>query len=285
METLAPVELDLETLRRVVEQEGGCLAWGGTVRLIPADDTFVRIERELDVDTEGQLVASVLSKKIAAGSTHVVMDIPMGPTAKVRTANAARALRSRIEAVAARFGLAVRCLLTDGSQPVGHGVGPALEALDVLAVLHNAAEAPDDLRQRAALLAGAALEIGGRAAPGEGQALALKTLASGQAWRKFQAICEAQGGLRVPPVADHISPIRARCAGRLEAIDNRKLARLAKLAGAPDAKTAGVRLRVRLDDIVATGDILLEVHAETPGELGYALAYAQSADDMFDIRP
>jgi thymidine phosphorylase len=92
METMAPVNLDLATLRRVVETEGGCLAWGGSMHLSPADDIFVRIERELDIDTEGQLIASVLSKKIAAGSTHVVIDIPVGPTAKVRSLGAAREL-------------------------------------------------------------------------------------------------------------------------------------------------------------------------------------------------
>ena len=95
METLAPVDLDLATIRRVVGQEGGCIAWGGAVHLSPADDIFVRVERELDVDTEGQLIASVLSKKIAAGSNHVVLDIPIGPTAKVRTEEAARRLGDR----------------------------------------------------------------------------------------------------------------------------------------------------------------------------------------------
>src|SRR3546814_521628 len=173
METLAPVDLDLAALQRVVEQEGGCIAWGGAVHLSPADDKFVRIERELDVDTEGQLIASVLSKKIAAGSTHVVIDIPVGPTAKVRSKESARHLAERMRAVAARSGLEARCLLTDGTQPVGRGVGPALEARDVLAVLRNAPEAPDDLRRRAAVLAGAVLEIGGKAEPGQGVSLAL----------------------------------------------------------------------------------------------------------------
>ncbi|HRD46405.1 MAG TPA: thymidine phosphorylase, partial [Caulobacter sp.] len=131
METLAPVDLDLAAMRRVVEAEGGCIVWGGAVRLSPADDIFIRIERVLDVDTEGQLIASVLSKKIAAGSTHVVLDIPVGPTAKVRSEEAGERLAERLTSTAARFGLSARCIQTDGSQPVGRGVGPALEALDV----------------------------------------------------------------------------------------------------------------------------------------------------------
>lgn len=283
METLAPVELDMATLKRVVEREGGCIAWGGAVHLSPADDIFVRVERELDVDTEGQLVASVLSKKIAAGSTHVVIDIPVGATAKVRGEDAANHLAARLAAVAARFGLSTTCVQTDGSQPVGRGIGPALEALDVLAVLQNGPEAPDDLRRRAAALAGAALEIGGKAAKGEGTSLALETLVSGRAWSKFEAICRAQGGLRTPPRASHVQPLAAARAGRVVHINNRKLARLAKLAGAPVAKAAGVHMEVRLGDEIDRGQPLLHVHAETTGELAYALDYAAGAGDIIEV--
>lgn len=283
METLAPVDLDIAALKRVVEAEGGCIAWGGAVHLSPADDIFVRVERELDVDTEGQLIASVLSKKVAAGSTHVVIDIPVGPTAKVRSEEAATHLATRITAVAARFGLTTQCLLTDGTQPVGRGIGPALEALDVLAVLQNAPDAPADLRTRGAILAGAALEIGGKAKNGEGLALALETLADGRAWKKFEAICVAQGGMRTPPKALHVHPLAAPYAGRVIHINNRKLSRLAKLAGAPEAKAAGIHLNVRLGDEVDRGQPLLYLHAETGGALAYALDYAAGAEDIIEI--
>ena len=285
METLAPVDLDIVTLRRVVEAEGGCIAWGGAVHLSPADDIFVRVERELDIDTEGQLIASVLSKKISAGSTHVVIDIPVGPTAKVRSEEVAGHLAERMGAVAARFGLSAICLQTDGSQPVGRGIGPALEALDVLAVLQNASSAPDDLRRRAATLAGAALEIGGRAEKGEGTRLALETLADGRAWTKFEAICEAQGGMRTPPTAANVHPLVAPHAGRIVHIDNRRLARLAKLAGAPEAKAAGVRMDVRLGDEIDKGQPMLHVHAETRAELAYALEYAARSGDIVKVEP
>ena len=128
MEVMAPVGLDVKQMRRVVESEGGCIVWGGNVRLSPADDLLIRVERPLDFDSEGHLVASVLSKKIAAGSTHVVIDMPVGPTAKVRSVEAARALRERFETVGAALGISVDVQVSDGSQPVGRGIGPALEA-------------------------------------------------------------------------------------------------------------------------------------------------------------
>jgi len=283
METLAPVGLDLPAMRRVVDQEGGCIVWGGAVSLSPADDMLIRVERPLGLDSDGLLVASVLSKKIAAGSTHVVIDIPVGRTAKVRSPVAAAALGGRLIEVGTALGLAIDVVQSDGAQPVGRGIGPALEAWDVLAVLRNEAGAPDDLRQRAVTLAGRLLELGGKALPGQGVAQAAEVLASGAAWRKLQAICAAQGGMREPPRAAHTHVITAQHAGKVVAVDNRRLARLAKLAGAPKASAAGLLLHVALGSSVEVGQPLYTVHAESPGELAYALSYAQAQEDLYTI--
>lgn len=283
METLAPVDLSLADIRRVVEQESGCVVWGGAVRLSPADDILIRIERALDIDSEGQLVASVMSKKIAAGSTHLVLDIPVGPTAKVRSEAAGRALAARLTMVGDAFGLKSVTVFTDGSQPVGRGIGPALEAMDVLAVLQQAQHAPGDLRERACTLAGALLELGGRAEPGAGKALAESTIADGRAWAKFQRICEAQGGMRVPPVARQRMPLVAPHRGTVRSIDNRRIARVAKLAGAPGSKAAGVEMHVTLGAAVEEGQPLCSVCSDTTGELQYALDYARDVLAIFEI--
>jgi thymidine phosphorylase len=209
METLAPVDLDLPAIRRVVERESGCVVWGGAVRLSPADDILIRVERALDIDSEGQLIASVLSKKIAAGSTRLVIDMPVGPTAKVRSPEAAQALSSALSDVAQVFGLETTVVIADGAQPVGRGIGPALEARDVLAVLQQTAHAPQDLQAHACKLAGALLELGGKVGKGGGASLAAQTLRDGRAWQKFQRICEAQGGMRTPPHARQRRPLPA----------------------------------------------------------------------------
>lgn len=283
MQTVAPVELDLDTMRRVVEQEGGCIAWGGAVNLSPADDILIRVERPLDLDSEGQLVASVLSKKIAAGSTHVLLDIPMGATAKVRSIEAAATLSEALRAVGAAMGLQIRTVATDGTQPVGRGIGPALEAMDVLKVLRGEPDAPADLRERALMLAGGVLEMGQVAPLGKGLALAERTLASGRAWAKFQAICRAQGGMREPELAPYSAVIEAEQAGTVREIDNRRLARLAKLAGAPQAPSAGVMFHTPLGTRVERGQPLLTVYAQSPGELAYALNYAGRQDHLIDL--
>ncbi len=273
METLTRVDLDLPAMRSVVEREGGCLVWGGALSLSPADDILIRVERPLDLDSDAQLVASILSKKIAAGATHAVIDISVGATAKVRSDAAAHMLRGMLEQVAAAHGLQLKVVLTCGSQPVGRGVGPALEAHDVLAVLRGAATAPIDLRMRALLLAGELLEFCGHSIAGTGKSEAWRLLDSGLAWSKFQAICEAQGGLREPGVAPLREPVKSGRSGFVSDIDNRRLARLAKLAGAPGSPTAGIELHVKLGDHVQRGSALFTLHAESPGELAYAKQY------------
>jgi thymidine phosphorylase len=225
----------------------------------------------------------VLSKKIAAGSTHLVIDLPFGPTAKLRTRESAETLSQGLVQVAETFGLKSRMVLTDGAQPVGRGIGPALEAHDVLAVLQSAPSAPQDLRDRAITLAAALLELAGTASEGKGEELAIKALEDGSAWRKFQRICEAQGGMRVPPTARQQRPMLAERSGRVSSIHNRKIARLAKLAGAPDDKAAGVELHVAVGDPVDVGLPLCTVHADSPGELAYAYDYAALNHDIIKI--
>ncbi|TWO72705.1 thymidine phosphorylase family protein [Caenimonas sedimenti] len=283
METLAPVDLDVARIRRVVERTGACIVWGGAVRLSPADDILIRVERPLDLDSQGQLVASILSKKIAAGATHVLIDMPVGPTAKVRSDADAAHLSRLLHAVGAALELTIRVAPTDGLAPVGRGIGPALEARDVLAVLRGGAGAPVDLAGRACSLAGEILEMGGMAAAGAGRALAQEVLRDGRAWRKFQEICEAQGGMREPPVAAHVREVPAARSGLVAAVDNRRLARIAKLAGAPKTACAGIDLHVVPGDFVERGQALFTLHAGSPGTLAYALDYALQQPEAIQV--
>ncbi len=275
METMAPVNLSLDEVRRVVDREGGCIVWGGAVELSPADDLIIKVERALDIDSPGQMVASVLSKKAAAGSTRVVIDIPVGGTAKVRSEIDAKELEFYFRKVGRAIGLDVRILITDGTQPVGRGIGPALEALDVLAVLRQERSRPMDLEERAAQLAGAILEMGGKAAAGEGTAAALGLLGSGAAWQKFKAICNAQGGFREPIPGSLQEAVYTKKEGTVTAIDNRRLAMTAKLSGAPTHPGAGVLLHCKIGQELRKGGPMFTLFAETQGELNYAKMYLE----------
>lgn len=273
MEVLAPVELDLARMRKVVEQENGCIIWGGMVTLSPADDIMIRVERAIDLDSEGQMVASILSKKIAAGSTHILIDIPIGPSVKVRSQWMADLLQDYLQTIGEVLGAKVHCVFTDGTQPVGRGIGPALEARDILAVLQGDPNAPQDLRERALMLAGRLLEFSTKVPVGKGREIATHILNSGRAWEKFKAICLAQGGLFEPPVATYTYAITAKTRGIVTKINNRQLARIAKFAGAPSAKAAGVEFLAPLGTLIEKDQPLFIIHAMSQGELNYALDY------------
>ena len=283
MEVLTNVNLSGEEIKRVVEQEGGCLVWGGTAELSPADDILIKVEKALDIDSEGQLIASVLSKKAAAGATHVVIDIPVGETAKVRSEEAAQKLKEHMEAVGDAVGLKIKVVITNGSQPVGRGIGPNLEAVDVLLVLQNKENAPQDLKERALLLAGHLLELSEKVAPEKGLEIAKELLESGKAYAKFEAICRAQGRFSKTYVAPYQFEMHAPKRGTVKKINNRKIAKLAKLSGAPQSKLAGISMNVRLDDEIEKGELLYRLHAETTGELNYALEYYENHDDIIEI--
>lgn len=283
MEVLAPVMLDLPKMREVVEKENGCIVWGGSVDLSPADDILIRVERALNLDSDGQLVASVLSKKVAAGSSHVVIDIPIGPTAKIRDKKEAEKLKQNFDIVSKKLGLTIKIVFSDGTKPIGRGVGPALEAKDVVAVLQNKKDAPQDLRNQALFLAGQVLEFSPKVKKNQGLELATEILTSGKAWKKFQAICEAQGGMREIPKAKYTHTVAACQDGVVASINNRRLATIAKLAGAPRAKAAGIELHVNVGSKVNKDQPIFTIHAEAKGELKYAVSAIRSEHDVMQI--
>lgn len=283
MEVMTRVDLSIVEMKAVVDKENGCLIWGGSVQLSPADDILISVEKALDVDSEGQMIASVLSKKAAAGSTHVLIDIPVGKTAKVRTKEEALRLQFYFKAVGDAIGLNISVIITDGAQPIGKGIGPALEAMNVLSVLRNEKDCPQDLKLRSIELASELFAMSGEFKKGEEKKIALEILESGKALKKFMTICEAQGGFKEPQFAKYRFDVLAEANGVIKEIDNRKLARIAKLAGAPQSSRAGVRFSGALNTRVSRGDLLFSIYADAKGELDYAIDYLKTNNTIINI--
>lgn len=271
MEVLAHVELSPRELHDIVRKHHACLAWGGTAHLAPADDILIAVERPLGIDSHGQMIASILSKKLAAGSTHLLIDIPVGPSAKVRHMQEALQLRKLFEYTGDRLGIHLEVIITDGSQPVGRGIGPVLEARDVMQVLNNDPEAPADLRQKALRLAGRLLEFDPDVRGGYGYNIARDILDSGRALIKMEAIIEAQGKQKEDYQVGKLHfDVCANSAGVVTSIDNYLLAKMARLAGAPIDKGAGVDLLKKLGDEVKKGEPLYRVYAEYSSDYHFA---------------
>lgn len=271
MEILSEVNLPTERLHDIVRQERGCLAWGGTAKLAPVDDLLISVERPLGIDSQGQMVASILSKKLAAGSTHLLIDIPVGPTAKVRHMHQALALRKLFEFVGDRLNLHLEVMITDGRQPIGRGIGPVLEARDIMQVLENNPDAPFDLRQKSLQLAGRVIEFDPDVRGGQGYAIARDILDSGRAIAKMKDLIQAQG----PKMID-LTPgllcqeVLADQDGVVTHIDNFQMAKIARIAGAPMDKKAGVDLLKKIGDKVQQGEPIYRIHAGFNADFKFA---------------
>ncbi|MFI4933580.1 MAG: thymidine phosphorylase family protein [Caulobacterales bacterium] len=285
MEVLARVDLDENEMRAVVETCGGCIVWGGRVNLSPADDVLISVERPLGIDTPEQMVASIMSKKASAGSSHLVVDMPVGSSAKIRDSAAALRLRKLFEFVATRMGIAIDVVATDGSRPVGRGVGPVLEARDVLAVLERRPEAPRDLLDKSVMLAGRLLETDPQVQGGRGEARARELVQSGAARRKLDEIIHAQG---TSPISSELGSlgheVTAVRPGRVAAIDCLRIAAVARLAGAPTDPGAGLLLLKSVGETVRAGDPLYRIHGQEPSEFRFAVE-AATDDSGFLVSP
>jgi len=272
MEMLAKVNLTPNQLNEIIHQERGCLAWGGTAKLAPVDDKLISVERPLGIDSRGQMIASILSKKLAAGSSHLLIDIPVGPTAKVRHMREALSLRKLFEFVGDQLNIHLEVVITDGRQPIGRGIGPALEARDVMQVLENDPNAPEDLRQKSLQLAGRLIEFDPDVRGGQGYSIARDILDSGRAVGKMNAIIDAQGRLetRSFEAGKLYFDVCSKEDGTVIEIDNLQMAHIARIAGAPMDKRAGVDLFKKLGDNVKKGEPLYRVHAEFNSDYQFA---------------
>jgi thymidine phosphorylase len=285
MEVLARVDLGVDDMREVVNACHGCLVWGGHVNLSPADDILISVERPLSIDTREQMVASIMSKKLAAGSTHLLIDLPVGPTAKLTTAMEAMRLRKLFEFVGDHFGIAVEVITTDGRQPIGNGIGPVLEAQDVMAVLSNTPEAPIDLREKSLRLAAHLLEYDPDLRGGTGYARARELLDSGAALKQMHKIIDAQGTADCrTDLGTLTADIPAPRDGVIEAIDCLRLNRLARTAGAPIDKGAGIKIFKKIGDSVEKGEPFYRIYACGAPEFDLAAA-AAAVDAGYAVGP
>ena len=276
MEVLTRVDVGIEEMKEVVAACRGCLVWGGHVNLSPADDILISVERPLSLDTREQMVASIMSKKLAAGSTHLLIDLPVGPTAKLANATDAMRLRKMFEFVGDHFGIAVEVITTDGRQPIGNGIGPVLEAADVMAVLTNDPAAPVDLREKSLRLAAHLLEYDPQLRGGSGYARARELLDSGAAMKKMQAIIDAQGPSRCRSDIGKLTfDVVAADDGEISEINCLQLNRLARTAGAPIDKGAGIKLFRKIGDRVEKGQLLYRIYAFDQSQLDLAVGSAK----------
>ncbi|MDD5096702.1 MAG: AMP phosphorylase [Candidatus ainarchaeum sp.] len=274
MEVLAPVDFSVEEMKRIVLKAHGAIAWGGGMNLASADDRLIRIRNPLSLDPRGMLLASILAKKKSVGAQYVVVDIPLGRGVKIMNMEDAEALGADFIKIGKRLEMTIEGLITDGSEPVGNGIGPGLEVKDVVQVLQGGG--PADLRNKSCLLAGKILELVGKVGEGDGYDAAMSLLHNGKAWGKMKEIIREQGGNpdfkeSDIPMGQYKHTVKAEKEGKISHIDNKAISRIARAAGAPKNKGAGLYLHRLKGDRVKPGDLLFDIYAESESALEYAI--------------
>ena len=284
LETLAKVDISLEEVKKIVDKVGACIVWGGTnLGLVPADSKLIRVEKQLNIDPEAQLLSSIMAKKLAAGSNYIVIHIPYGKTAKV-TKSGALKLKKKFDYLGKYFHKKLKCILTKNKGPIGNGIGPALEMIDVIKVLKR----EDNcylLEQNSLEISAAILELAGKAKPGKGVDMAKKILDSGKALEKFKEIIKAQKGhLNGLKPARFKKDILSNSSGKILEIDNKKINYLARLAGCPVDHFAGIYLYSHQGDRIKKGDKIMTIYSEAKSRLVQAVEYSKKEKSILILK-
>jgi len=269
IETLAKVDFSIKEIKKIIKKTNACLVWGGALGLAPADDKIIKVGRIAKIDSTSQLLASILSKKISVDSKYVLIDIPYGSSAKVSKRQAEK-LKFKFLNLGKKFDLELEVVLTDGSQPIGNGVGPVLEMRDILKVLKRK-NSPEDLEKKSVMLSGKILEMVGKAEKGKGEQKAMEILDSGKAFKKFQEIIKAQKGkIKNLKLGEYNYEIKAKRKSKIKFIDNKMISSLARSAGCPEDKAAGIYIYKKVGDVAEEGEIILTVYATSKEKLEHA---------------
>ena len=276
IETISDVEIPLKRIEKIVHKVGACLAWGGSLGLAPSDDKIIQVERLLNLDVEPQLLASIMSKKISAGAKYILIGIPYGKGAKVKTIAGAKSLGSKFQRIGKEFKLKLKVVYTNGNYPVGNGIGPILEMQDVLSVLQNLKETPEDLREKSLFLATELIKLCGIK---DARKKAEEALSSGKAYEKFKEIINAQNGknnfdLKVQglKLGKFKKTIKVKKTGRITEVNNKGINSLCRVLGTPETISAGVYLHKQRGKI-AKGESLITLYSESKSKLKDGLKY------------
>jgi len=273
IEAIADIEFSSTKLKKIIKKTNACMVWGGALGLVPADSKIIKVEKMLKIDPRAQLLASIMSKKLAVGSKFILIDIPYGKTAKVSKSEGL-ILKKEFEKIAKHFKLKLKVVLTKGNEPIGNGVGPMLELIDLTKVLNPSESGPCDLEEKSLFLAGQILEMTGKAGKNKGVEKAKEILCSGKAFEKFLEIIKAQNGdLSKIKLAKHKKDVKVDSSVKIVEIDNKKINFLARIAGCPVDKSSGIYLHAHVGSKLKKSEKLITIYAESKPRLKEALRY------------
>lgn len=270
---IAEVEFSIKEVKKILKKADACIVWGGSLGIVPADSKIINVEKVLKIDPRAQLLASIMAKKLAMGSKHILIDIPYGKGAKV-TKSEALELKKQFERLGKHYKKDLQCVLTEGVEPIGNGIGPILELRDIVGILDPDENGPPDLERKSLFLAGRILEMSGKCEKGKGFEKAREILYSGKAFEKFKEIIKAQKGeVKRLQTAKYKKSIYSKTKGKVKEIKNKEINSVARNAGSPVDKRSGLYLHFHVGDRVKKGEKLVTIYSQSKNRLDAAVEF------------
>lgn len=268
-ETAVPRERFFEIVR-----QNGIAVVGQSGNLVPADKKIYALrDVTATVDSIPLIASSIMSKKLAAGSDGIVLDVKTGSGAFMKTLEDSVTLAEKMVAVGTGAGRACTALITDMDVPLGMAIGNSLEVIEAVQTLRG--RGPADLREVSLRLAAEMLHTAGRGTAKACYRLAESALEDGSAFETFKKMVDAQGGdssylddtSRFDKAAC-VRPVRAAESGYVAHMDTEGCGIASMLLKAGRSKkedaidySAGILLHKKYGDRVERGDTLAELFA------------------------
>lgn len=277
----------------------GCAVIGQTGDLAPADKTLYSLrDVTATVDSIPLISASILSKKLAAGTDAIVLDVKTGTGALMQTLEESIALAKEMVDIGTHAGKQITAIVTGMDQPLGTHVGNALEVKEAIDVLSGRAKG-DLLEVSLTLGAQMLCAAGVQSDVQDARASLRKALESGAGLQKLKEMIASQGGdasvcddVTRLPAAKHIAEVRATREGYVGGMDTTQIGNIGQALGAGRAKktdaidpAVGLVMNVRIGDKVKAGDSLATLHANKEELLSSASAALHDAIDIIQKVP
>ncbi len=291
------VFLSREEFFRRVSECGLCIA-GQTGDLAPADKLLYALRDVTGtVDSIPLIASSIMSKKLAAGSDKILLDVTTGSGALIKDMKGSRELAQRMVGIGRGAGKETVAMITSMEEPLGCAIGNNLEVKEAIAALRG--QGPEDLREVVLGLAGMMLALGKEISYEEGRKLAAEGLDSGRAFSKFKAMVEGQGGnmryIEEPErfeTAAKMRTVTARGDGYITKMDTEGIGVSAGILGAGRATkdsvidySAGILMKKKLGDEVKRGETVAELYAGEESLLQKAGAYMADCITVGKAKP